>query len=209
MRLLSGLTSIGFLGLVSAESQAALTIFDAKIVDGKLVVSGSGATNGEDVTLDRQFTAKASRRGRFSFEVVYHPATCMVDVTSKGESAHAVVASCGQRGPMGPQGPEGAGGAMTSASGAAGPPGPIGPQGPQGEPGPKPKVLVEQCDPSKGAKIKGGFYRCAVDCGANEWLLSANVIGSAATVEGIDEHSGFARVPAKLKPKIVGFCIPM
>jgi hypothetical protein len=36
MRLLSGLTSIGFLGLVSAESQAALTIFDAKIVDGKL-----------------------------------------------------------------------------------------------------------------------------------------------------------------------------
>jgi hypothetical protein len=209
VRLRFGFLCAGLLAMFPAESFAELALSDARIADGKLVVSGSGATNGENVTLEKQFTVKAGRRGRFTFEVVYHPSTCVIEVSSKGETAQAVVASCGERGPAGPEGPKGAEGAAASGAAAAGPPGPVGPQGPQGEPGPKPRVIVEQCDPAKSQKVKGGAYRCKVECGTNEWLLSANIIGLAINVEGIDEHSAFARVPMKLKPKIVTFCLVM
>jgi hypothetical protein len=137
----------------------------------------------------------------------------MVEVKRKAESARGVVAYCGQQGPAGPQGP----------IGATGPTGPIGPAGPPGPPGPagenvvaspaaqgeKARVVEQQCDPSKGGKVKSGTYRCTVECAAGELLVKAYASGLELAVNSIDERSAAARVPAKQKPKLVGFCMPI
>ena len=209
MRLLFPIGPVVALGLLAADSHAEVIIADAKIADGKLIVDGSGAEGGEDVSLEGQFTVKAGRRGRFSFEVAYHPPTCMVEVKAKNGSARGAVANCGEQGPAGPQGSVG-------ATGSAGPAGPAGPPGPPGaagssqaETGAKPRVVVTQCDPATGGKVKKGTYSCSVECGASEWLLNVYGLGAQLSVQNANEHSAVARVPAKLKPKIVAFCMPM
>jgi hypothetical protein len=207
MRLSLCLASAMLVGMLPAASHAALKITNAQIAGARLVVEGTGAERGEEVTLEGQFVTKADRRGRFSFEIAYHPPSCMIAVKWKSETAEGVVANCGQRGPSGPPGSIG-------TMGPAGPAGPPGPPGQAGEAsqaaaGPKARAVVEQCDPSKGGKLKGGTYRCTVECSANEWLLNAYATGLQNAVQSVDEHSAFARVPAKLKPKMIGFCMPM
>jgi hypothetical protein len=198
--------SVAALGLVTANANAEVTINDATIEGGKLIVEGAGAEQGEDVTLEGQFTSKAERRGRFRFEVTYHPPTCMVAVKWRQESARGVVSNCGEQGPGGPAGP----------IGAVGPAGPIGPAGPPGqnvldtqkETGSKPRSVVEQCDPSKGEKAKKGIYRCTIECTPDEWLVNAYAPGLDLPLQNVDEHTAVARVPAKLKPKMIAFCMP-
>jgi hypothetical protein len=70
-------------------------------------------------------------------------------------------------------------------------------------------MVAEQCDPSKSEKNKKGTYRCTVECAASELLLDAYAPGFELAVQNVDEHSAFARVPAKLKPKIVAICMKM
>ncbi|HVZ53239.1 MAG TPA: hypothetical protein VG986_14840 [Pseudolabrys sp.] len=77
-----------------------VVVTDAKIDKGRLVVSGTANANAR-VTLDSKFSAAASAAGSFSFNVVYLPPDCTVDLTLNGAAtpaAHAVVANCGPRG---------------------------------------------------------------------------------------------------------------
>jgi len=208
MRYLAPFGSVLMMCIAASQSEAAVSIAEAKIANGKLVVSGAGASGNEDVMLDGKFTVKSSRRGRFSFEVVYHPTGCIVEVSSKDQRVKAVVADCGQQGPAGPPGPAG-------TIGQSGPPGPPGPAGSAGsnpetksEARAKPRMIVEQCDPATGEKVKGGGYRCRVSCDANEWLLNAYSLEFDAAMRALDERSAVIRVPAKLKPKFVGLCFP-
>ncbi|MHB2208315.1 hypothetical protein [Methylobacterium sp. CM6257] len=115
-----------------------------------------------NVTLDDKFDVRASQDGRFSFQVPYHPESCVVTLKSEAVSRQAVVGYCSRphvvvqqvaappsqqvaappskpapmmlaaNTPKGEVGPRG-------PQGAAGPQGPEGPQGergPKGDPGP-------------------------------------------------------------------------
>jgi hypothetical protein len=101
----------------------------ARIAEGDLVIMGSVDEPESEVALDDLFTARADRRGRFTFRVVYHPATCIVELKAQAQRRSVVVANCGQMGPAGPPGLAG----HQGDRGEPGPPGPAGPPGPPGE----------------------------------------------------------------------------
>jgi hypothetical protein len=77
-----------------------VTITDAKIAGGKLVVTGTTATANMNLTLDGNFTAKSTAAKVFSFSLVYLPTDCIVAVGKTGAAAttQAVVADCAARG---------------------------------------------------------------------------------------------------------------
>jgi hypothetical protein len=60
---------------------------------------------------------RTERNGRFTFRVVYHPATCIATLAAGKDSTRAVVKGCGQAGPRGPAGPPGERGAAVPAIG--------------------------------------------------------------------------------------------
>ncbi len=84
--------------LATDVASAAITVTDAKIVAGKLIVKGTSPT-GTAVKLDNLTAAPIDSATRvFSYNVVYHPGDCIVDLTLVGATApkvKAVVASCG------------------------------------------------------------------------------------------------------------------
>jgi hypothetical protein len=89
---------------LSTVSAGALTITDAKIEGGKLVVLGRTNSANQQVTLDGEFTARSNGQKRFDFRLGnYHPADCVVRVTAGAANDSGVVANCGQRG-LSPQG---------------------------------------------------------------------------------------------------------
>jgi hypothetical protein len=113
--------------LASAGPAAAdFDIAVARIAEGDLVVMGSVDEPDGEVALDDLFTARTDSRGRFTFRVVYHPATCIVELTARAQRRSVVVANCGQMGPAGPPG-------LVGPQGEPGEPGPPGPPGPPGE----------------------------------------------------------------------------
>jgi hypothetical protein len=83
-----------------AAFAAATTVTDAKIANGKLVITGTSKGANSTLRLDGQFTAKSSATRQFTFDVVYHPTDCTVELTEAGSAAptRAVVANCGVRG---------------------------------------------------------------------------------------------------------------
>ncbi len=90
--------SIGFL-LSAGTAYAAITVTSAQVVAGKLKVVGTSPT-GTSVKLDGSFSAPIGG-GEFSFNIVYLPSDCIVDLTLVGAAApvvQAVVADCGPRG---------------------------------------------------------------------------------------------------------------
>jgi hypothetical protein len=76
-----------------------ITVTDAKIAAGKLVVTGTSTKANSTVTVDGQFTATSNAAKSFTFNLLYHPDDCMVEV-AEGSAAplRAVVANCGARG---------------------------------------------------------------------------------------------------------------
>lgn len=127
--------------LAAAPASAEISVAVARITEGALWVIGQIDEPEAEVTLDGAFTEKADRRGYFRFRVVHHPYSCIVKVTSGGQSQEAVVAGCGQAGPPGPPGPAGPAGPPgprgdPGLPGSAGPPGPPGPRGEAGPRGP-------------------------------------------------------------------------
>ena len=92
---------------VLAPAGPAAADFDisvARIAEGDLVVMGSVDEPDGEVALDDLFTARTDSRGRFTFRVVYHPATCIVELKARAQRRSVVVANCGQMGPAGPPG---------------------------------------------------------------------------------------------------------
>src|SRR5687768_11012493 len=83
-----------------------ITINDAKIAGGKLVVTGGTVNAQTRVTLDGQFNVTSNAAKAFAFNLVYLPPDCIVeltDVASAAKPTFAVVANCAPRGinPMG------------------------------------------------------------------------------------------------------------
>ncbi|MGH1573468.1 hypothetical protein ACRAWG_25910 [Methylobacterium sp. P31] len=125
-----------------------------------------------NVTLDDKFDVRAGQDGRFSFQVPYHPESCVVTLKSEAANRQAVVGYCSRphvvqqvaappakpapmmlaantpKGEVGPRGPQG-------VAGPQGPEGPQGERGPKGDPGPAgpagPPGAVGQAGP-KGEK---------------------------------------------------------
>ncbi len=83
----------------TAPAQAAeITVTDAKISAGKLVVTGKTLTANTQVKLDSLFTATSNSSKLFTFNLVYLPADCIVDLVKVGSTAaptRAVIADCG------------------------------------------------------------------------------------------------------------------
>ena len=83
----------------------AVTITDALIAGGKLVVTGTTKTANMSVTLDGQFDVVSGGTRAFAFSLVYLPPDCIVAVGKTGlaTTTPAVVANCAARG-LNPQG---------------------------------------------------------------------------------------------------------
>ena len=134
---------------VSLPVWAAADITAATITAGRLYVLGKTDVPRTPVLLEARFRAESDDAGNFQFEVIYHPARCIVSADIGGRTYEAVVSNCGEQGPAGEPGratvtgalaaqpsPVGSQGARGPA-GPPGPPGPPGPQGPAGIPGPE------------------------------------------------------------------------
>jgi hypothetical protein len=90
------------LGLISFPPAAPalvadITITDAKIAGGKLVVGGFALAANTQVTLDNKFTTTTTISKSFTFSVIYLPPDCIVQLKKAGSPApptRAVVANC-------------------------------------------------------------------------------------------------------------------
>lgn len=144
LRTLIGLVLLGGSCLGSRGAVAADEIAIAAIVGGRLYVRGTTGEPHRRVVLDGRFETTSDEARAFQFELVYHPATCIVRARIGEETQEAVVSNCGERGPKGEPGGATAAGdpvperqaALRGPPGPAGPQGAAGPQGPQGPPGP-------------------------------------------------------------------------
>ncbi len=99
MRKSLSLTASLFALFGAANAEAAVTITQATISAGKLIVKGKGAT-GTKMRLDGIYTATISS-GAFSFAISnYLPSDCIVDLQVVGSATvtKAVVALCGPKG---------------------------------------------------------------------------------------------------------------
>jgi hypothetical protein len=81
-------------------ASAGIIVTDAKIAGGKLTVTGTNSKASTAVTLDGKYTAMSSATRVFTFNLVYHPDDCLVELTEAGlvTPVRAVVANCGPRG---------------------------------------------------------------------------------------------------------------
>jgi hypothetical protein len=84
-----------------ALAAAEVTVTDANIVGGKLVVTGKTLTESTLVRLDGKFDVTSNSSKNFTFALIYLPSDCIVEVAKVGSSAapaQAVVGNCGPRG---------------------------------------------------------------------------------------------------------------
>jgi hypothetical protein len=66
---------------------AEITVTDAKIAAGNLVVTGRTLTANTQVKLDSLFTATSNSSKVFTFNIVYLPAECIVDLVELDSAA--------------------------------------------------------------------------------------------------------------------------
>jgi hypothetical protein len=110
--------------IATSPALAEFKIRAARIAAGDLWVMGEVDEPNTAVTLDDSFTEKSDSRGRFQFQIPYHPATCAVVLKTARQARAVVIANCGQRGPAGPEGPP-----APPRSADLGEPPPVGPSG--------------------------------------------------------------------------------
>jgi hypothetical protein len=116
-----------------------IELSEAAIRAGRLVVAGTTEAARSRVTLDGTYWTRSGEDGAFSFELVYLPPDCFIQLRVALERDDAVVANCGPQGEdglRGAKGPRGAAG-LQGPQGEQGVPGPRGARGPQGVAGPQ------------------------------------------------------------------------
>src|SRR5215218_455390 len=97
-RLLAGSIFIASMSPAMAD----IVIDQAMITGGELRVTGRlSKPRQAPITLDERFETRAEANGRFAFRVVYHPASCVVNIQAEDERRQVVVGFCGQKGPAG------------------------------------------------------------------------------------------------------------
>ena len=87
---------------ICQAAQATSDITIAAIAAGRLYVVGTTERPHTSVSLDSRFTTVSDDGGKFQYELVYHPARCIVAAEIEGKTYEAVVSNCGQQGPAGP-----------------------------------------------------------------------------------------------------------
>jgi hypothetical protein len=88
--------------MLGAPASAGSTIAVATIAAGRLYVLGTTERPHTPVILDDQFRTESDDWGGFQYELVYHPAPCIVSATIQGKAYKAVVSDCSQQGSPGP-----------------------------------------------------------------------------------------------------------
>ncbi|KNY23802.1 hypothetical protein [Methylobacterium sp. ARG-1] len=76
---------------------AAPEITLAAIATGRLYVVGTTDRPHMPVVLEDKFRTESDDKGKFQYELVYHPARCIVAATIDGKAVEAVVSNCGQQ----------------------------------------------------------------------------------------------------------------
>jgi hypothetical protein len=113
----------------ASPASAAITIQQAQITPSGLSISGRIQPRAPNVTLTispgKTVDVHVLSNGRFSWQGMEFPATCIIEVSAGNDQKTAMVQNCGARGRAGPAGP----------AGIAGPVGPMGPAGPAGPAG--------------------------------------------------------------------------
>lgn len=91
-------TTLSALSVGSAIA-AVVTVTDAKVEAGKLIVRGQTPSASQNVTLDGRFTVTSNASKVYSFALTnYLPSDCIVDLKSGTATGSGVVANCGARG---------------------------------------------------------------------------------------------------------------
>lgn len=91
-------TLSGALALVfSMSASAASDITVAAIATGRLYVVGTTNRPHTAVVLDDRFRTESDASRKFQYELVYHPAGCVVSAAIDGAIHEAVVSNCGQQ----------------------------------------------------------------------------------------------------------------
>ena len=104
-----GVAVVAALAAAGAAHAADITLTDAKIAAGLLLVSGATAVPNTEVRLDGQtgtpFNVTSDASGLFAFKLVYHPGDCVVTLQrvvppygTLGAATEALVADCGRDG---------------------------------------------------------------------------------------------------------------
>lgn len=89
------LLALAIFSLFAATAQAAgITVTDAKIAAGKLVVTGTTPRANQLIVLEDQFQVRSNGSAVFSFQVVYFPSDCVVGLKTGTATQTAVVAGC-------------------------------------------------------------------------------------------------------------------
>ena len=76
---------------------AASDITIAAIATGRLYVLGSTERPHTPVVLDEQFRTESDDKGKFQYELIYHPARCIVSARIADKTYQAVVSNCGEQ----------------------------------------------------------------------------------------------------------------
>lgn len=109
--------------MLGEPASAGSDIAIATIATGRLYVLGTTERPRTPVILDGQFRTESDERGGFQYELIYHPAPCIVSATIEGKAYKAVVSNCGQQGSPGPS--RGAGEAVAVPAPGAKPAAPV------------------------------------------------------------------------------------
>lgn len=134
--LISIAAAAGVAALACGSAQAASDITIAAIATGRLYVVGSTDQPRTPVVLDGQFRTESDDTGKFQYELVYHPARCIVSAMIAGKAHEAVVSNCGEI--CTPPAPGGAGKPQISG------------RSPQSAPAPT--ISAESASPAVGAR---------------------------------------------------------
>jgi hypothetical protein len=130
--------------MMGGPAEAASDITIAAITIGRLYVVGTTERPHTPVVLDDRFRTESDDKGKFQYEVVYHPARCIVSAVIDGKAYEAVVSNCSQQCQVAPQ-KDGAGPAPVAVT----PPLPaeLRPVGPPAAPAPAAKPPVKLAVP--------------------------------------------------------------
>lgn len=145
--------TLSFYGTAFAASD--ITI--AAIATGRLYIVGTTERPHTPVVLDDQFRTTSDDKGTFQYELIYHPARCIVSAVIEGKAYEAVVSNCGQHCPPGPSlGSE----AVVAARPQPVPSRPAGLSGSAGAPKPKglsqPTEAAVSAEPTRTNPVPGG-----------------------------------------------------
>src|ERR1700733_6945947 len=84
----------GMMFLVHDPAAARISLNNAKMVAGVLVVTGHTRHRHETITLDGRLTRKSDRHRSFVFRIPYRPQSCAVILRTARDERKAAITSC-------------------------------------------------------------------------------------------------------------------